>query len=106
MSSGKLGSAAPAADTDTVVYTVPANTVASVNVAVVNRGAAVAAVRLAVALTGTPATDEYLEYDVQVPADGGVLERSAIVCGAGEKVVFYADSADCSVRVHGFEEDA
>lgn len=103
MASGKLGSATPAADTDTPVYTVPAATVASVNVAIVNRGSAAAVVNVAIAATGSPANADYIEYGVTIPANG-ILERTAIVCGAAEQVVVRSSTADCSVRVHGFEE--
>lgn len=103
MASGKLGSAALTANTDTTVYTVPASTVATVNIAVVNRGTSAATVNVAIASSGTPANADYVEYGVSVPASG-ILERTAIVAGAGEKVVVRSSTSDCSVRVHGFEE--
>lgn len=106
MPSGRLGIAAPAANTNTTVYIVPAATVATLNVAVVNRGADAATVRVAVATSAAPITAEFIEYGVQVPANGGVLERTAIVASAGEQVVVHCSTANCSVRVHGFEEVA
>lgn len=105
MASGKLGSAALAAATDTVVYTVPASTIASINIAVVNRGTTPAIVNVAISATGTPGNAEFIEYGVTIPVNG-ILERTAIVAGAGEKVVVYASTANCSVRVHGYEEAA
>lgn len=102
MASGTLGTAALAASTNTTVYTVPAGTVASINISLVNRGSTEAAVRFSIGAT-TPTTDEYVEYDAIVPV-GGILERTAIVAGAGDNVVVRASTADCSVRVHGFEE--
>jgi hypothetical protein len=105
MASGKLGSATLAADTDTTVYTVPASTVASVNVAVTNRGDVDALVNVAISPTGSPANADYIEFGVTIPAKG-ILERTAIVAGAGERVVVRASTANCSVRVHGFEEMA
>lgn len=104
MASGKLGVAAPAANTHTTVYTVPAATVATVNIALINRGTADAVVDVALAATATPSNAEFIEYGVKIPAKG-VLERTAIVAGAGERVVVRSSTADCSVRVHGFEED-
>lgn len=103
MASGKLGSAALAANTDTTVYTVPASTVATINVAIVNRGTADATVNVAIAPAGAPADADYIEFGVVIPANG-ILERTAIVAGAGERVVVRSSTADCSVRVHGFEE--
>ncbi|MBD3877433.1 hypothetical protein IEG05_19700 [Pseudomonas kunmingensis] len=105
MPSGRLGAATLAADTDTVLYTVPVSTVATVNVAVVNRGSTAAVVNLAIAPADAPALADYIEYGVTIPAQG-VLERTAIVAGAGERVVVRSTTADCSVRVHGFEEVA
>lgn len=105
MASGKLGSAALAAATNTVVYTVPASTIASINIAVVNRGSTPAIVNVAIAATGTPTNAEFLEFGVTIPTNG-ILERTAIVAGAGEKVVVNASTANCSVRVHGYEEAA
>ena len=104
MASGRLGNADLAANTDTVLYTVPAGQVDTVTVALVARTAA-ATVRVAVAATAVPAAAEYLEYDATLPA-GGVLERTGIVMSAGEKIVARASVAGVSVRVHGFEEAA
>ena len=105
MASGRLGVAQLAANTDTKIYTVPPDTIASCNVAVVNRGADVARVNVAFCTTDVPALSEYVEYQVQIPANG-ILERTAIVAGAGERVIVRSSTADCSVRVHGYEEDA
>lgn len=104
MATGRLGVAAPAAETYSTVYQVPASTVATLNVAVVNRGEDVATVRVAVAISGSPTNAEFIEYGATVPANGGVLERTAIVACAGERVVVHCSTGNCSVRVHGFEE--
>lgn len=103
MASGKLGIAAPAANTDVIVYTVPASKVATVNVGVVNRGTDDAVVNVAIAASGATSAAEYVEYGVTIPANG-VLERSGLVVGAGENVVVRSSTANCSVRVNGFEE--
>lgn len=103
MSSGLLGKSDLTASTNTTVYTVPALTVATVNVAFVNRTTSPVQVRLAVANLDTPTNSEYLEYNVYIGAQG-VLERTAIVCGAGEKIVCWALESGVNVRVFGFEE--
>jgi hypothetical protein len=105
MASGKLGSATLAANADTTVYTVPASTVATINVAIVNRGSGDATINVAIAPTEAPANADYIEFGVVIPANG-ILERTAIVAGAGERVVVRSSTANCSVRVHGFEEAA
>lgn len=107
MASGKLGAADLVADTYTTVYTVPSGTVSTVNVAMVNRGASDASVRVAVTTqASTPLDADFVEYDAVIPATGGILERTAMVAGAGEKVMIRSTSGDVSVRVHGFEEVA
>lgn len=103
MASGTLGQAAPAAFTNTTVYTVPSGKTATVNINIVNRGTDAALVRVAVASLATPTNSEYIEYDVAIlPND--VLERTAIVISSQENLVVYADTADTSVNVYGFEE--
>lgn len=107
MASGKLGAADLAADTYATVYTVPASTVSTLNIAIVNRGSGDATVRVALTVEATtPALADFVEYDAIVPAAGGILERTALVAGAGEKIMVRSTSGDVSVRIHGFEGDA
>lgn len=103
MASGRLGISAPAANTNTTIYTVPAGMVATLNISLTNRGTEDAVVDIALATTATPASAEFIEFGVKIPAKG-VLERTAIVVGAGERVVVRSSTANCAVRVHGFEE--
>lgn len=103
MTSGKLGTANLAAGADTLVYTVPASTVATVNVRVANRNAAAAKIRVAIGIGASPDAADYIDYDASVPANG-ILEDTGIVCSAGEKIWVTSDVANVSVRVHGFEE--
>jgi hypothetical protein len=103
MPSGILGQSAPAASTNTTVYTVPAGKLAVVNVNIVNRGNVNATVQLALASTGTPTSAEYIEFGVTIPATG-VLERTGLVLHAGENIVVNASTADTSVNVYGYED--
>lgn len=106
MASGKLGSSdLPAGGAGTILYTVPASTVATVNIRIANRNPSSTKVRVAIGTGASPATTDYLEYDILV-ASNGILEDTGIVCSAGEKVWVYSDNANVSVRVHGFEEEA
>jgi len=100
---GLLGKAAMAADTDTLVYSVPADVGATVNINVLNRGTETATVKVSLGTTEPPSTGDFIE-DISLPAAGGVLERTAIACSAGEKIIIHASTADCVVRVHGVEE--
>ena len=102
MATGILGQEAPSAAANVVVYTVPAETFSVVTVSVCNRGTSTAAIRIALAATGTPETSEFIEYDSEILANG-VLERTGIALNAGVNVVVYASSADTSVSVYGIE---
>lgn len=104
MASGKLGAVDLAANTYATVYTVPASTVTTLNITAVNRGTTGATVRVALSTAAsTPDSPDFIEYDVVIPANGGVLERTALVAGAGEKVMAISTTGSVSVRVHGFE---
>tara|TARA_B100001250_G_scaffold291144_1_gene252864 strand:- start:1515 stop:1832 length:318 start_codon:yes stop_codon:yes gene_type:complete len=105
MASGILGQEAPAATTNTVVYTVPATTVAVVNISVVNRSGSAVTARIALAAASTPQSEEFIEYNTSIPSTG-VLERTGVVLEAGKKVVVYSSSADTSVSVYGLESAA
>ena len=106
MASGILGQSAPSATTNTSVYTVPASTLAVVNVMIINRSAANPAdVRIALAASGTPNNEEYIEYDVTVPPKG-VIERTGMALQATKQIVVYASTADTSVTVTGLEQAA
>lgn len=104
MATGILGQAAPAAITNTTVYTVPVSKVGTFNISVTNTiPGSIINCRIALAATGTPSTSEYIEYDTPIPAFG-VLERGGIVANAGKNVVVYASLAGLSVTVYGYEE--
>ncbi len=105
MASGILGQSAPAATTNTTVYTVPASTLAVVNISVVNRGGSAATVRVALSAGSTPSDDEWIEYNTSVGSTS-VLERTGVVLNATKNVVVYASSADTSVSVYGLESAA
>ena len=105
MASGILGQSAPAATTNTTVYTVPASTLAVVNISVVNRGGSAATVKLALSSSGTPSDDEWIEFNTSI-ASTSVLERTGVVRQATKNVVVHASSADTSISVYGLESAA
>lgn len=102
MATGRLGTADLSATTNTTVYTCPADTYAVVSVNVCNRAGTSASVRIALTDTGTPGNDEYVEYDLELLANG-VVERTGFVLSATQNVVVYSSAANVSAVVYGIE---
>ena len=105
MASGILGKSALAADTDEVIYTVPASHTAAFNVSILNRDTSNAAtVRVALSATATPSDADYIEYETIVgPSD--VLERTGVVLSAGWNLIVRASSSTITVNAIGYEEE-
>tara|TARA_A100001035_G_scaffold114423_1_gene89803 strand:- start:59 stop:385 length:327 start_codon:yes stop_codon:yes gene_type:complete len=102
MASGILGSNDLSANTDTSVYTVPADTYSVVTVSFCNRGSNTSNIRLAVATSGSPQGADYLEYDVSI-GPNGVLERTGIVADATKEIVVRSSQASVTCMVMGIE---
>lgn len=103
MATGVLAQVAPAATTYTLAYT--ATTTAAISINFLNRGSTVSKARVAVgtiASVSSPANENFIEYDVTIPANG-VIERTGIVLNTAQKVVVYADTANTSVSIYGIE---
>lgn len=102
MSYGRLAISEPVVDTDTIVYTVPTNCrYAELTINILNTTVNDAQVEVAVAATDTPATGEYIEKGAIIPANGGILERSGLLCSPGERIVVKLSQASSVVRVSG-----
>ena len=104
MASGLLGKAALAANVDTTIYAVPAATVVTANINIVNRTAAAITIRVSIG-SAAPADSDYIEYETSIPANA-VLERSGMVMSAAEVLVVSASAVGISVRAYGFAEVA
>lgn len=106
MASGILGKADLSATTITNIYTVPASTLSVFNILICNRNTSAVKIRIALSSTSvTQGTDEFIEYDTSIPANG-VLERTKIMLDASKIVTVYSDTANVTVLVTGFEEAA
>lgn len=95
--------------TPILIYTVPSGTTATINILIVNNNATAIPVRVAISSQSgtTPLLSEYIEYGVSVPAINGVIERTAVICSAGEKIIIWAGTASAlTVRINGIEEVA
>ena len=82
------------ANTEQVLYTVPASIEVLCSVNVCNKGTTAAKVRVGLLASGesTTAAGAFIEYDVSIPANG-VLERTGILLSAGEKIAVNSDTA-------------
>lgn len=104
---GNLGSVAPAATTNTLLYTGPASRKATGTLTVCNQNTSEIKFRFAIvngAISGVAAKD-YREYDTVVPG-GGAFEKSGIPIAAGYQLMVRSDTANVSFNLDGIEEDA
>jgi hypothetical protein len=102
MATGILGGADLAAATNTTLYTVPVDTFTVLTLSIVNRTASIITARVSVSASATPANSEFIEYDVQITANG-VLERTGIVMDAGKLLVVRTSAANVSAVCYGIE---
>lgn len=102
MANGTLGQADLSALTNTTVYTVPADTTATVSINVCNRSGGARGIRIAICASGTPANSEYIEYGTYLTANG-TLERTGLVISANKQIVVYSTDDNVSVNVYGYE---
>jgi hypothetical protein len=103
MPSGILGRANLALATNTTLYTVPANKLATVSINICNRASTSASVRIAISTTGTPADTDWIIYDSVIQGNGS-LERTGLVLDAAELVVVYSSSTGVTAMAYGYEE--
>jgi hypothetical protein len=104
MASGILGSIAiSSANSWQQAYPVPSNTYSVFNVSFTNTNATSVTIKLAVAATTSPASNEVLEFQTTV-VGYGVFERTGLVAnnGAG-KVMVQASATGVNVNVYGIE---
>lgn len=100
-----LGQSAPAATTETALYTVPAATETIISTIVAcNRGSSSATYRIYVAANGAAAANnQYLIYDATLLAKETVALTLGITLDATDVLRVYASTADCSFNAFGSE---
>jgi hypothetical protein len=100
-----LGQSAPAATTETTLYTVPAATESVISTLVVaNRGAASATFRVAVRPNGaTLANSHYVAYDVPISANSLLAFTLGITIDATDILTVRSSTADLTFSAFGSE---
>lgn len=100
-----LGQSAPAADTDTTLYTVPASTETVVStITCCNRGTVSANIRVAIRPDGAAiANQHYIYYDLALPANETFAATFGVTLDASDVVTIRADTADTSFNLFGQE---
>lgn len=100
-----LGQSAPAATTDTNVYTVPAATEAVIStVFVCNRGTDPATYRIAVRPNGAAlANQHYIAFDVLILGSTSTAITVGVTMDAADVLTVRASSANLSFNVFGSE---
>lgn len=105
MATGRLGAVDLIGGVMTSLYTVPTNTLSTLNLNICNRNATQISARIAVidGALGSLSNADYIEYDTAIYANG-VLERTGIVLQAGHTLVVMTDISNVSAVCWGFED--
>lgn len=100
-----LGQSAPAATTDTTLYTVPSATQAVVSsIIIANRDSSSATFRIAVRPDGASiANQHYIAYNVTVGASDSTVLTLGITLDAADVITVYASTANLSFSAYGSE---
>lgn len=100
-----LGQTAPAATTETDLYTCPASTTTVVSTVVVaNRSATAATFRVSASVDGAAtANKDYLAYDVPLNGNETMAFTLGITIDASDKLRVYASTANLSFSAFGQE---
>jgi len=100
-----LGQSAPAATTDTTLYTVPSATEAVISTIVVaNRATSSATYRIAIRPNGaTLANQHYIAYDVLVGASDSTTLTMGLTLDAADIITVYASNTNLTFSAFGSE---
>lgn len=100
-----LGQSAPAATTNTTLYTVPGATDAVVStISVCNRAATSGTYRIAIRPGGAALADQhYIAYDSAITANNTTFITVGVTLDATDVITIYASSANMSFSAFGTE---
>ena len=100
-----LGQVAPAATTNTDLYTVGAGKSAVVStIAIANRGATSATYRVAIRVAGAAiANEDYIAYDATITANNSTMITIGVTLAATDVITVYASNANLSFNAFGSE---
>lgn len=100
-----LGQSAPAATTDTDIYTCPSATETVVStIDICNRGSSAASFRIAVRPDGAAISNQhYIAYDVEISANSIIALTIGITLNASDVITVRSSSADLSFSAFGSE---
>ena len=98
-----LGTLAPSATTNTVLYTVPSSTQANANLFATNRDTPAANIRVALTPNGqTLGNEDYIAYGLSLDP-GQTMNLTGLCLNAGDFVTVYAGSANLTFVLTGIE---
>jgi hypothetical protein len=100
-----LGQQAPAATTETTLYTVPASTEVIVSsIVVTERAGGTPTFRISVSVNGAAtATKDYLVYGTALTANETKIYKLGITLDAADVIRVYASDANITFQVYGTE---
>lgn len=100
-----LAQSAPAATTETDLYTVPASTNTTLSsIVICNRSAVAVTFRITIAIAGAVTSNaQYIYYDQPLDANSSFIATIGITLAATDKIRIYASTANLSFNVFGVE---
>jgi hypothetical protein len=105
MANGRLGAVTPTANTDTLLYQVPASTSSSVVISICNTNTSSTGIRISIENSSAVgiASTNCIEYNTIISANS-VLERGGIVLGNQQKLFCNSSVSGVNFIVYGYEE--
>lgn len=103
MSSGTLGKSNLLANINSILYSAPVNSLATITLNICNRNTTQALVKVAISTNNAPDDMDYIEFNAAIPPFG-VLERTGIVVSSPNKLIISSNIADVSAVAYGFED--